>query len=88
MNNRTPVWKTLIQLGLFLVAYALAFLPLKHAFWGMTEFAVGFYTGILMVIAGIYLGFLNVTARRDAKKAKDAAERAPAQAVAEGQPLA
>lgn len=68
--TETPVWKQLQSVGILVIFWSLAFLPLDKAFWGLTEFAVGFYAGLALLLLGIFLGVRSYVSRRKAAFSK------------------
>jgi len=57
-------WKTVRDLGAIVLLYAVMFLPLREAFWGLSEFMVGFFAGLALILLGCALGVFSYVSRR------------------------
>lgn len=75
-DNKTPVWRLLIQVGMMVTAYAWIFTDIRPIFYGFSEFKLAFFAGLLLMAAGAALGVFAVAARRNGEGPSAAAPNA------------
>lgn len=73
-DKKTPLWMSIIQVGVLLVFSAYLFVPDDYFVAGLAVWALTFWVGVFGILLGCSLGYAAIVSRRKASKKNKADE--------------